>query len=362
MSSARLIEQSLTEDCKMEQSAKTKIRLNEVTLMRSILALLIVFTHAFTCYNGSWHQPEGYVDIPLYKWLTRASFAFALEAFVFISGYLFAFQRITLHRTDGFLSLTLNKLKRLILPSIIFSFLYFVLFEQYKGMGNMLYSIINGCGHMWFLPMLFWCFIGAWLLINLKISDGWKLALLAVLNLVAIIPLPLRFTNSASFLFFFYLGFLFYKYRTIVERVISPRSIVSLWLAFIVSFVLLRPFVDWLENVTVIDTFQKVIIAIGKNVCQLVFASIGVIAFYCTSYYYVQKHPLSRATIIVSACCFGIYIFQQFILLGAYYYTGLPTVVGPYWLPWCGFIIAGIISFVLTTILLKTQIGRVLIG
>lgn len=43
-----------------------KIRLSEVTIMRCILALLIVFMHSFTCYNGSWRAPEGYVDVPLY--------------------------------------------------------------------------------------------------------------------------------------------------------------------------------------------------------------------------------------------------------------------------------------------------------
>lgn len=78
---------------------KERIRLDEVTLMRCILALLIVFMHAFTCYDGSWREPVGYVDIPLYKWLARSSFAFTLEAFVFISGYLYAFQRISLKRT-----------------------------------------------------------------------------------------------------------------------------------------------------------------------------------------------------------------------------------------------------------------------
>ncbi len=67
-----------------EQQAKP--RLNEVTLMRMILAILIVFMHSFTCYNGSWREPAGYTDIPLYKWLSRTSFAFTLEAFVFISG------------------------------------------------------------------------------------------------------------------------------------------------------------------------------------------------------------------------------------------------------------------------------------
>lgn len=83
------------------EGEKKRIRLDEVTLMRTILALLIVFMHAFTCYQGGWAQPEGYVDIPVYKWIACTSFAFTLEAFVFISGYLFAFQRITLKRTGG---------------------------------------------------------------------------------------------------------------------------------------------------------------------------------------------------------------------------------------------------------------------
>ena len=83
----------------MEQ--KQKKRLDEVTLMRCILAILIVFMHSFTCYDGSWHEPAGYVDVPLYMWLSRVSFAFTLEAFVFISGYLFAFQRIILNRMGG---------------------------------------------------------------------------------------------------------------------------------------------------------------------------------------------------------------------------------------------------------------------
>lgn len=90
-----------TKNISETKALNPKIRLDEVTLMRTILALLIVFMHSFTCYNGSWKEPAGYVDIPLYKWLARISFAYTLEAFVFISGYLFAFQRITLKRTGG---------------------------------------------------------------------------------------------------------------------------------------------------------------------------------------------------------------------------------------------------------------------
>lgn len=53
-----------TENNSETKAIKPKIRLEEVTLMRTILALLIVFMPSFTCYNGSWKEPAGYVDIP----------------------------------------------------------------------------------------------------------------------------------------------------------------------------------------------------------------------------------------------------------------------------------------------------------
>lgn len=93
--------------------------------------------HSFTCYNGSWAQPADFVDIPLYKWLTRITFAFTLEAFVFISGYLMAFRQFTLKKSVSDVNFIVNKLKRLILPSVIFSIFYFIFFYQYMGLGDM---------------------------------------------------------------------------------------------------------------------------------------------------------------------------------------------------------------------------------
>lgn len=344
----------------MEQ--KVKIRLDEVTLMRTILALLIVFMHSFTCYNGSWKEPAGYVDIPLYKWLARISFAYTLEAFVFISGYLFAFQRITLKRTGGGISLIANKLKRLILPSIIFSIIYFLLFYEYKGLGNAVYSIINGCGHMWYLPMLFWCFVFGWLLEQIKIKDGWKMAFLVALNLFAVISLPLRLTNAFSFMVYFYGGYLVYKHSENIKSLITSRKLVVSWLVFVVVFLICRPMRDILEPNDSCNTIMKVLLVLGNNVCQLLYAGSGLIAFYATAVYYTQRHQLSEATKKISACCFGIYLFQQFVLQLLYYKTSFPLLVGSYWLPWCGFIIAAVVSYVFSVLLLKTKVGNFLIG
>ena len=344
----------------MEQ--KKKIRLDEVTLMRTILALLIVFMHSFTCYNGSWEQPAGYVDIPTYKWLTRASFAFTLEAFVFISGYLFAFQRITLNRTGGGITLIVNKLKRLILPSIIFSILYFVLFFEYKGVGNMIYSIINGCGHMWYLPMLFWCFVFGWMLEQIKIKDGWKMVFLIALNLFNIYSLPLRISTAFTYLVYFYGGYLIYKHSDVINNAITSRKLVVLWVVFTVVFVVCRPMRDVLVPSDTSSNIMKLLLIVGNHACQLLYAWSGLFAFYCTAVYFTQRHQLSEATKKIAACCFGIYLFQQFILQLLYYKTDFPIWVGPYWLPWCGFIIATVVSYLLSDLLLKTKTGRFMIG
>ena len=101
---------------------------------------------------------------------------------------------------------------------------------------------------------------------------------------------------------------------------------------------------------------------IGNKACQLVYASLGVMAFYCTAVYYTQWHQLKSFAIKLATCCFGIYLFQQFVLQLQYYKTGFSVLVGPYWLPWCGFVIAVIVSYLLSALLLRTKTGRFLIG
>lgn len=338
---------------------KKRIRLDEVTLMRTILAVLIVFMHAFTCFQGGWEKPEGYIDIPTYKWIARTAFAFTLEAFVFISGYLFAFQKITLCKSGGVI---INKLQRLILPSIIFSIPYFFIFYDYKGIGNFLYSVVNGCGHMWYLPMLFWCFVGVVILNKIKIGDGWKLLFLILINLFWPLSLPFQLGATTNYIFYFYLGYVIYKHSERIKEVITPKSLVISWIIFIVVFVLLRPLK---ETIVIGDQdirLYRLLTGSARSTCQLIYATIGTITFYITTVYYTRKKQLSKFTITLASCCFGIYLIHQFLLKALYYNTDFASIVGPYWLPWLGFIIVLPISYLLATLLLKTKIGKFLIG
>lgn len=345
----------------MEQTMN-KTRLDEITLMRTILAILIVFMHSFTCYNGGWPEPNGFVNIPIYKWMSRFSFSFTLQAFVFISGYLFAFQRITLNRSEKAISLIVNKLKRLIIPSIIFSILYFILFYPYKSFANTVYLIISGCGHMWYLPMLFWCFIGGWLLEQVRIGDGWKLAFLLCLNVFWLKWLPLQLSRTFSYIFYFYFGFVVYKHSFAIKKYLKTDILALSWIVFFVMFVLLRPLRDCLMVETDDNLFQKVMNLATNNLCILLYASFGLTAFYLTSVFYTQHHQLKSFTLKLASWCFGIYLFQQFILQLLYYKTNFPNFMGPYLLPWCGFVIATVFSCILSALLLKTKVGKFLIG
>ena len=226
----------------------------------------------------------------------------------------------------------------------------------------MFYSIINGCGHMWYLPMLFWCFVFGWLLEQIKIKDGWKMAFLVVLNLLSIITLPLRLSSAFSFMVYFYAGFLFYKYADKIKSLITPIRLVVIWLLFVVFFVVFRPLRDMLVTNDSQSMYQKLMVYVGNNACQLVYAWAGLIAFYGTAVYITQRRQMSETTQKIAACCFGIYLFQQFVLQLLYYKTSFPLLVGPYWLPWCGFVIAVVVSFVLSDLLLKTKVGKSLIG
>ena len=78
-----------------------------------------------------------------------------LESFVFISGYLVGYQVLIKKRE----LIIMNKVTRLLVPSILFSLIYWLIFN-YNGIVSetFFYDLVNGVGHMWFLPMLFWCF------------------------------------------------------------------------------------------------------------------------------------------------------------------------------------------------------------
>ena len=346
--------------------SKSKKQLQDVMIMRPIVIILLVFMHSFTMYTGgAWPLPKGIHNVGAYNWLTQLTFSFMLETFVFISGYLLCFQ-IQNRGEYSYAKFLSKKVKRLLIPSIIFSLAYYLLFIQYQGISHILQSVLNGCGHMWYLPMIFWCFVVGYIFYKLQIPSFLKLGFcIIVCSMSGFLHfLPMQVGSTCYYFLFFYLGMYFYEKREKISLVVANKIMITavLFIVLFVAFILLRNYLLALN----ID-------AIVFKVCRLVFLSfsrmiygfLGVITFYWVVEKYLDRHKdFSAPTWLIwlNSISFGVYIYQQFILKALYYHTVLPELLGTYLLPWVGFIAAMMGSMVLSHFTIKTKFGRFLIG
>lgn len=154
----------------------TKILLNEAIVVRVIAISFLVVLHAFTIYGGGWPLPEGGEPIRIYGEFAHWVSGFMIPAMIMVSGYVFSYQILALKRVYSLKELVKIKFRRLIIPSIVFGSIYYFLFLFEPAtfrLGCFIVDLLSGIGYMWFLPMLFWYFIGIWLIERSHISDGW---------------------------------------------------------------------------------------------------------------------------------------------------------------------------------------------
>ena len=220
--------------------------LYEVIPIRLFLIVTLVFYHAFCIFSGAWAPIESYPEIPIYSILDKLSYACLLETFVFISGYIFGYQV----KKKGVAALSANnifikKFKRLIIPSILFSLLYVLLLGNIKQpITQTLYSLINGVGHMWFLPMLFWCFVGVYVFEKLNLKGNIVLGILFLMIFFSVIPLPFRIGTSFYYLFFFYIG---YSLQKLGWKVPQNKSLFALSVCLFAALFVLKLQIDSID-------------------------------------------------------------------------------------------------------------------
>lgn len=217
---------------------------------------------------------------------------------------------------------------------------------------------------MWFLPMLFWCFVFGWIVIKIDINNTYIWILIIGLAMISYIPLPFRLGIVLYYLPFFLGGGFVYKYYAEkIKNNIKVSHIIKLWILFAVIFVCLSICNNylWLLSKEYSIIYKAFYISV-INLTKIIYAALGVITIYCTAVWYSQKYSLNSNIISFGKYCFGIYLFQQFILQIIYYKTEVPVIVGSKWLPWFGFITTLLISTILSFLLSKTRAGRLLIG
>lgn len=213
-------------------------RLDNITIIRNILIVLLVFYHAFAIYSGAWAPIQGFPEVSVYWWLDKLSYAFMLELFVFVSGYVFGYQvRVKGESKLQAKDLFWGKFKRLMMPCVVFSLLYILLLGDItQPIQKSLYGLVNGVGHMWFLPMLFWCFVGIWIIEKLHLKPKFVIPLLCVVSIGSFLPLPLQMTATMYYMLFFYVGYILQRNEVSLDRYYTDRFAVVSIVSFCVFF------------------------------------------------------------------------------------------------------------------------------
>lgn len=338
-----------------------KNQLSEVTVVRLILILLLVFYHSFAVYSGAWERSYTPPYIFHYDWADRLSFSFMLESFVFISGYIFGFQALRRGKHE-LKPLITKKIKRLIVPSILFSIAYLLCFQPNAfSKIDTVYSILEGVAHMWFLPMLFWCFVVMTIIEPYLDKNFNQIAIASIVfALLSFLPLPFRLSNSFYYFPFFLMGFSCWKIKTLY---VSKVKVLVLIVAFLLCFVFITTFNQFLsvkasDSPPFIRILYIVIITVGK----LFYSSIGVLLV-CLMMRWIKNKNIQLNTFLlkISELCFGVYLIQQFILVYLFDYTGLTEKLGDYIVPWVFFSITLVLSLLISWFVRQSRIGKQLI-
>lgn len=316
---------------------------SDIGLFRVLVIFLLLVFHSFCPYGNYWRDIG--LDVPLYYWLDNWSYSFFLQGFIFISGYLYGIQ-LPKKKAKGLYNIKeelKKKFHRLMVPSLLYTSLYIILFREGEGWRTP-YKIINGVGHLWFLPTLFGCFVCLLLIDRWSIKPKIVIIFSLLLSLIPLQGLPLRFDMVCKYFIFFYIAYLGSGVNNLDK--IPKGSLLLLGLFQILLFVVLF-------GVEERETALMEKVCILPRLFELLYSFIGVFVLF--SFVRKVSHRIkSMSTIkvisVANDYCFGVYIYQQFILWYLYYYTQLPFIISQYILPWLFLIITLVMSILLTYI------------
>lgn len=335
--------------------------LMDVVLIRLTLIFLLVLYHAFCPFTGDWEAPPAadFHPIGLYRWLGVFMHHFCLESMVYISGLLFGYT-LTLHPERlTFQSCIVKKAKRILLPGLLFSVLYYLLFYDLSAPWFVILdTLFNGCGHLWFLPMIFWCFVICYLLETWHVVSAPRvLAVSALVLLLCEGPSVLGMERVPQFFFYFYFGFA-------VKRGYMEFPVVRSWLRLLllpVVYVVLCFCHEMVVGYSDVET--SISRYLSRQILLLCASSMIVFLYNLANRDGVKCWLTQRPWLItLSGYCYGVYIYQQFVLRYLYYKTSFAAVLPVELLPWMGFLVGLALSLGLCHLTLKTRWGRYMIG
>ncbi len=332
-----------------------KKRLDDISILRVFCILVVVFFHCYGMMYAESHFPE---SVSIYKKLyfipNQCIFInVAMPLFVFISGTLFMYL-LQMGKYPTWSNLLRKKGLRIILPYFVFG----LFFMATTGDWHPLRLLQGGYWHLWFLPMLFWCFIAGYGMNKMKCNVSAEIALLLLtwifsFFLSKFMPKWLGLNSVGSWLFWFYLGMLVFKYKESLFQSLNKANL-SWGLLFLSCTIICLFPVEYGES----TWYSKLVIMVG------------VVSIFCLmDKVDWNKIKVTAPLVKFSSYSFGIYIWHNWVALMLISNTskqlfGLPELAANHVVlfPLCFSLITLFISWGLSWGMMKTKVGKFLIG
>lgn len=344
---------------KQEQPQK---KLDDVVIIRSLCIIVVVFFHAYHMMYVPVHFPKSlniYHDI--YYNFNSILLWFHMPIFIFMSGYLYCYLLNFKRRYDSFKKMTLIKIKRLIIPFGVFCLIFMITTNSFNW-NNLL---VGSWQHLWFITMLFNCFIFIRLIncikgIDKPIIQTIILAIsFAVMLQGEILPRVIGIQFLTQWFFWFYLGYVVFMHSDDWKRFIRKAKLIyALPLIYGAGMYYIIRHVGQLGEKTLIS--------------EISFLSMVVLIWYgvnCLIDRFGNKWTKASFFVEMSACSYGIYVFHYWLqpfmisrtaknLWPLEYLAEEHVVIFPFVFA----LLSLVISYLITKVLLSLKVGRFLIG
>ena len=327
----------------------------DIAMLRLFCIVVVVFFHAYGMTYVHFSDATNAIYSDKYALFNQTYLInLAMPLFIFISGFLFGGQLIR-KQPISFTKMVKSKFMRLMVPFFVFAI--FFMFTQNVASWKPLYQWTYS--HLWFLPMLFWCFIVTYPIKSLIINKIWGAVaiLFGISFLGKCIPMIIGLHNINTSIGWFALGVWFCKN----ERILLPQSAPALLNVIIIIAGLIIYFGGM--YLYPMEYGQRTVIGIIETICAifslwLLFTQIP-----------WKNYAVTDSLLALSACSFGIYIFHNWleahmISRTAQRILGLEQLAIDhiYLFPFLFSTIAFLLSWGITWVMLKFKIGQKLIG
>lgn len=336
-------------------------RLDNIAFIKTIMMVAVVLYHCFVFFGGNWFTVvEPAQDTNYLYYIAQWMKTFHIQAFAMASGFLFYYLRKEKGRYNEPKNDIKKRAKRLLLPfvstSIFWAIPIGVYFYHYP-LNEIIekYVLMTGPAQLWFLIMLFVVFV-FFELFSGKFKISFK-NLVIVYILSTTIGLLLskyninyfQIATSIKYILYFYLGGYIYINKnkiTLRQTIIMIAMVVPLYI-FVLCF----------------NDANNLVITAGARFAETLVSVLEVSAiYYLLSKLLEKKKSIVRGRLyyVLEQNSFGIYLFHQQIIYFVIFW--LNGVVPPIVLALLSFMIALFVSLVMSLILRKWKVTRVMFG